>query len=432
MRHGRRHRSGVGVLLAAVLLAGLVAACGNTSSGGGKAVAGSGVTCNSPDERAGITPTSINVAGMASVTNPLNFNYGEAFDGTQAFFDMVNSQGGIYGHKLNLVEKNDVGAAADQTAVQKALTQQPVFAVAPVAALLFNGAPLLAQQCVPTFGWNINAEWASGPSLFGDKGSNLQFTAPAQSTAWLAQKLGKKKVGVLAYNITESQQCAVGQANTWKRYSNVASQAFSDDALPYPLTDVSQDVSKMKQAGVDFVVPCVDTNGVVTIAKEMQKQDFHPALVLPDGYYTQVKQTPALNGAYVETFFTPLEVANPPAGLREYTDWMNRTHGTMSEISLAGWTSADMLYTAIKAAGKNFDRSSVVAALNSMTNYTANGVLPGINWTIAHTSAWTPPCSALSQVRNGAFVPVFGQPGKPFLCFPPVTPSGPPPTPTLK
>ncbi len=430
-RRHHNHRT-VGILLAGTLLAGLAAACGNTSNTATKAVAGSGVTCQSPDERAGVTPTSINVGGMASVTNPVNYDYGEAFDGTQAFFDMVNSQGGIYGHKFNLVEKNDVGAAADQTAVQKVLSQQPVFAVAPVAALLFNGAPLLAQQCVPTFGWNINPEWASGPSLFGDKGSNLQFTAPGSATAWLAQKLGKKKAATLAYGITNSKECAAGQAATWKRYPNVATQVFSDDALPYPLTDVSQDVSKMKQAGVDFVAACVDTNAMVTIAKEMQKQDYHPVLDLFDGYYNEVKQTPALNGSYVVTFFTPLEVANPPAGLRQYTEWMNKTHGRMTELSLSGWVAGDMLYTAIKAAGKNFTRSSVVAALNSMTNYTANGILPGINWTVAHTSAWNAPCSALSQVKDGTFMPMFGQPGKPFVCFPPATPSGPLPSPTLK
>ncbi len=419
----------VATVLAAGLLAGIVAACGNTTNSA-QAKAGSGVTCQSPDERAGITPTSINVGGMASVTNPLNYNYGEAFEGTQAFFDMVNSQGGVYGHKFNLVSKNDVGAAADQSAVQKVLTQQPVFAVAPVAALLFNGAPLLAQQCVPTFGWNINAEWNSGPSLFGDKGSNLTFTAPSPPIASLAQRLGKKKVGVLAYNLGAEE--ATGVINTFKRYPEVGSVAFSDTALPYPLTDVSQDVTRMKQAGVDFVVPLVDNNGIVAIAKEMQKQNYHPVMYLSDGYYNQIKQTPALDGAYVLTFFTPLEVSNPPAGLREYTDWMNRTHGTLSEVSLAGWVAGDMLYTAIQKAGKNFDRSSVVAALNSMTDYTANGILPGINWTIAHTNKWEPPCLAFSQVVNGAFVPRFGQPGKPFLCFPPPTPSGPLPNPTLK
>jgi ABC-type branched-subunit amino acid transport system substrate-binding protein len=369
---------------------------------------------------------------MASRTNPLNYDYGEAFDGTRAYFAMINSQGGVFGRKLNLAEANDVGFDADQSQVTKLLSQQSIFAVAPVAALLFPGASLLAAQCVPTFGWNINAEWADGPSLFGDKGSNINFTSPAEGTAWLAQTLGKKRVGVLGYGITSSAQCVQGQANTWKRYPEVAQEVYSDAALPYPLTDVSADVSKMKQAGVDFVATCVDTNGMVTIAREMQKQDFHPVLTLPDGYYNQIKNDPIFNGAYVTTFFAPLETQDPPAGLAQYEDWMHRTGGRMSELSIAGWTSADMLVTGIKAAGPNFDRSSVVAALNKMTNYTANGVLPGINWTIAHTSKWSPSCSAESQVENGAFVPRFGQPGKPFVCWPIFPPPGPVQNPTIK
>jgi ABC-type branched-subunit amino acid transport system substrate-binding protein len=212
----------------------------------------------------------------------------------------------------------------------------------------------------------------------------------------------------------------------------VAKVAFTDSAVPYPVTDLSGDVSAMKRAGVDIVAACVDVNGMGAIAREMRKQNFNATMYLPDGYYDQIKTDPNFNGSYVLTFFTPLETKNPPPGLRDFLTWMKKRNAPVSEISLSGWISADMLVTGIKAAGKDFTRSKVVAALNGMTDYSANGILPPIDWTIAHTDKWNPGCAAYSVVRNGKFVPQFAKDGKPFLCFPSNLPAGQPPEPSYK
>jgi hypothetical protein len=58
----------------------------------------------------------------------------------------------------------------------------------------------------------------------------------------------------------------------------------------------------------------------------------------------------------------------------------------------------------------------VIDAINKMTNFTADGLLPGVNWTLAHQQQDT--CYAISKIANGAFKPVFGKPGKPFVCLP--------------
>lgn len=406
--------------LSALLVIAAGVACGNTTAKGGGGTgqkAGKGVTCKSNSPRQGVTDSEIRVGGLASKTNPLGFNYGQAWDGTEAYFKMINQQGGVFGRKLNLAVKEDDQVGSNAQATQRLASSDNVFAVAPVASLLFTGAKTLAQNCIPTFGWNINPEWSSGPSMFGDKGSNLGIKQPNLGAAWLTKKLNAKKVGVLAYNITESKQCATGLQNTYKQFPGLTKVAFTDSAVPYPLTDISGDVSKMKSQGVDMVIACVDVNGMATVAREMKKQNFDATLFLPDGYYPQVKSNPNFIGSYAVTFFVPFEVPNPPPGLKQYLSWMKKTNGPINEISLAGWVAADMLVTGIKKAGKNFDRSKVVAALNKMTDYTANGILPGIDWTIAHTSKWRPNCAAYSEVRKGKFVPRFGQPGKPFVCL---------------
>src|SRR5437868_1067921 len=98
-------------LAASTVLVLVAAACGNSSTGKTKATTtssgGTGTTAAGgtfpPVNEPGVTATEIRVSGVASTTNPIGGQYGTAFDGAQAYFNMINSQGGIYGRKLVLV-----------------------------------------------------------------------------------------------------------------------------------------------------------------------------------------------------------------------------------------------------------------------------------------------------------------------------------------
>jgi branched-chain amino acid transport system substrate-binding protein len=73
--------------------------------------------------------------------------------------------------------------------------------------------------------------------------------------------------------------------------------------------------------------------------------------------------------------------------------------------------------TGLRGAGPDFDRQKVIDAVNRLTDYTADGVLDGVDWTHAHTQVPKVPCMFLSEIEDGAFVPAFGKPGKPFVCI---------------
>ena len=73
--------------------------------------------------------------------------------------------------------------------------------------------------------------------------------------------------------------------------------------------------------------------------------------------------------------------------------------------------------TGLKAAGPDFTRQKVIDAINAEKNFTANGLLAGIDWSVQHQADQAQGCNVLSKIDNGKFVPSFGQPGKPFVCF---------------
>ena len=193
----------------------VAAACGNSKgSGGGGAAAGA--------ERTGVTDTEIRVGGVASTTNGLGGVYGDAFDGVQAYFDQVNAQGGVFGRQLKLVAKRDDNgqASRNKDQVRALVEQDKVFAVLPVSTITFSGAKYLADNKIPTFGWNINPEWNLGPNLFGEKGSNLCFDCPNAWSSYLAKQNGFTNFGILTYTAVQSQDCAkgweaLGAADRW-------------------------------------------------------------------------------------------------------------------------------------------------------------------------------------------------------------------------
>jgi branched-chain amino acid transport system substrate-binding protein len=376
-------------------------------------------------EQPGVSDHEIRVGGVVSKTNPLGGDYASAFDGVKAYFDMVNASKdkGIYGRKLRLTSQRDDGIAMNRQEVQALLSEDDVFAALPIAVLLFSGADLLAQAGVPTFGWNINAEWGSEqapgpPNLFGEKGSYLCFTCPGQPVPWLAKQVKAKKIGVLAYQSPQSADCAKGVQASFGKYPS-ADIAFFDTSLSFGVSDLSTDVSRMKGEHVDLVVTCMDTNGTLTLAKEMKKQGLDVPQYLSNVYnHDFVEQNaPFFEGSYTATFFTPFEVRPRPVGLKQFLRWTKRGSLAQNENSLAGWMNADLFYRGLQAAGPDFTRQKVVDAINSMTDYTAGGLVAGIDWTTAHRQDPPQGCVVVSKIEHGRFVPTFGEPGKPFRCL---------------
>jgi branched-chain amino acid transport system substrate-binding protein len=390
-------------------------------------IPGAGAQQNPPVNQPGVTSSEIRVGGVATVTgDPTGQGQktAAAFDGVNAYFDYINTtQGGVYGRKLVLTSKRDDALANNRSEVQGLLSQDNVFAVAPVAVQLFSGADLLAQSGTPTFGWNINGEWGSEhnpspPNLFGEVGSFTCYTCAQPSpNVWLAKKLGLKRVGILAFNVPQSQDACKGDVASFAKFPT-AKVVFQDTSLTFGNPDYSAQVAQMVQQKVDYVVSCIDGNGVVSLSQEMKKQGLNAVQLLPNGYNAPYAQKNAqfLNGNYVFTVFAPFETKPQPPGLALFEKWLKKSGGAQNENSVYGWLNADLLVAGLKAAGPNFTQKKVVDAINSLKTYNGGGLVPNIDWTTAHKQQ--PSCYAISKIVNGGYKPVFGQPGKPFLCFP--------------
>ncbi len=373
---------------------------------------------NVPVDAPGVDDDTIRVGGVASTTNPIGGKEGESFDGVHAYFDYINSEGGIYGRDLELVAEEDDNTGFENTQDIQSLLTQDLFAVLPIATLDFSGAQLLVDAGMPGFGWNINEEYALGDNLFGMRGY-LCFTCATPTMPWLAQETGATTIAILAYDVPQSASCAEGAQTSVETFSSTGEVGFVDATLPYGIPDLSAQVRDMKAAGVDFVYACMDFNGATTLQQEMRRQEMDAIQYMPNAYdYDFLAENGALfEGSYVLTQFVPFEAEDPPEALDTYLEWIEQTGGTVGELSLSGWISADMFVTGLRAAGPEFSQQGVIDGLNQLTDYNAEGIIPSLDWTAEHFDDAGRSCAAISIIEDGEFVPQFGEPGEPFICF---------------
>jgi branched-chain amino acid transport system substrate-binding protein len=443
----RRSRAlGAPALVALVLVLGFASsACSNagqdttssTTSGAVGATAttfaGDDFTKNVPVKAPGVTATEIHVGSITSKTNPLGADNGKLNDGIKAYFDVVNAKGGVWGRTLKLTSERDDKTGNNLSETEAMLGQDNVYAVFE-AVELFTGAKKLAAAGVPTFGWNINAEW-NGPQNFFPNVRPIcwstQCSAIGRALPWILRRRGAHRVALIGYNVPQSANSVTSDANEIKKFASEidAQVAYQDTSLSFGQTDYSAQVAQMKAKGVDFLATSLDFNGDYAIAKEMQRQGildkvtfFHPNMY-DRGF---VKKNAALfeNGIVLVGILAAEHKPAPPA-LQEYLEYASAHDLAITELTEQGWIAARQFVAALEAAGPDFTRANLVNAWNQQTWYSNDGLVPPIDWTKEHPEPNANvathsqfECQNFVRIHNGEFVGVYdGGGAKPWLCF---------------
>jgi ABC-type branched-subunit amino acid transport system substrate-binding protein len=437
-----RLRKRFAVLVAAFAIA--ATACTNASSDDAAAPTdtgpqtattyqGSDFTINQPVDAKGVTDTEIRVGSITSKTSPVGGDYFLLNDGIEAYFDVVNSQGGVWGRQLKLTSKRDDVTVNNLNETQALLAQDNVYAVFE-AAPLFTGAKLLAKAGIPTFGWNINAEWAGPPNFFPNIAPicfGKTCSSMGKALPWIIQAEGKHRVAVIGYDVPQSSDAMTSGAREIEKFSQEidAEVVYQDTSLQFGQTDYSPQVAEMKAKNVDFLATALDFNGDYALAQEMQRQGildkvtfFHPNLYNPEFV---AKNAKVLNGGIVLTPVLAVEHEPVPPALQEYLDYAAEHDMTVTEMTEEGWIAARQFVDALRAAGPDFTWENLVGAWNQQKAYTNGGMVPPIDWTRQHNDPTKSvanraelQCVNFLRIQDGKFVGIYNEGGaKPWVCF---------------
>ncbi len=432
-------------LAAAVVVAVLAVGCSNSSdksegdtttpTGGSSntptTYQGTDFSINQPVDAQGVTDSEIKVASVSAKTSVLGGQEGDLNIGLEAYLDNLNAQGGIWGRKVNLASQRDDTQVNNLNTVQAMLAQDKPYA-AFIATDLFTGAKLLAQEGIPTFGWNINAEWA-GPKNFFPNVAPICFEGCPllpHMLPTLVKSENKHKVAVIGYNVPQAAGCVNGAKDTMAAFGKDvdASVVFTDASAAFGNTDWSAQVAQMKEKGADFLVTCVDFNADYAIAKEMARQDIRDKVVFYHAnLYNQefvAQNADSFEGDLVLAQITAVEQEPQTAAIKEYMDYMESHDLKISEMTMQGWIAGTQFVDALKAAGPDFTWDNLINAWNTQTFYTADGWVPPIDWTKQHTDPGEGDefrsdfeCANFLKIKSGKFVPYLAETGKPWVCF---------------
>jgi ABC-type branched-subunit amino acid transport system substrate-binding protein len=393
------------------------------------AVATSGSAGAQTSTAPGVTSNSITVGTISTQTGTLASNFAALIHGEKAYFEYVNNTlHGVNGRMINYKYALDDGGnpTTFNQLANTLINQDHVFAVTGVATAFFT-PNLFVESQIPTYGYNVTGNWAPQPNLFAAGGSVQYYPAGAPQFAFVARKTtSKPSIALIAYGIAASaDSCQATQASLTAAGYNVS---YVDLKVNYPGTTVATDVQRMKQAGSNFVVSCMDVQGNVNMARAIKQYGVKMTQLWLDGndQSTLDQNQSLMQGVYFYVAHVPFTAPTSLyPGLKVYLTQMKKYEPkyTYDEVAIQGWESAALFVQGVKMAGNNLTQANVINADNSLTAFTAGGLIAPVNWKNAGHVGHAPPyCGAVIKVSGDKYVPTLNTGKNVFNCFESINP----------
>jgi ABC-type branched-subunit amino acid transport system substrate-binding protein len=415
----RRCRNVAAVLVALTLVA---AACGSSKKSSTSPTTGSGSTpatsgAVTPASGPGITSTTITAGVIADLSGPVPGLFQGGVNGVDAYFQYINSQGGVDGRKLDMkLEDSGLTCAGAQNGATALAT----------ASFAIVGSWANFDNCqVPVFkanpdliqvGYPLTNDFRVLPTVFTPRPSPAGFyTGPF---IYLHQQYPNATKGASLYSGT-----AAGEVNWNYQKAALASagiNAVYARGIQPTETDFTSDIVRMKSEGVNFILEDdVDVRTIARMLNEAQQQNFHPtvfdAAVGYDNNLLKLVNPGAAEGMLFDepfSLFLGQDSSVPEVNL--FLQWLKKTHpdSPIDLFAMYSWASAALYVDALKAAGPNLTRASLLTALKGIHSFTDNGMVaqsdPG--------SGGPPTCWLIGEVKNNNFQRLTPSSG--FTCDP--------------
>ncbi len=369
-----------------------------------------------------VARSPISVGLITSLSGPAEPQFVGNLQGAQARIDLQNAEGGVNGHKINLISADDqTSFQGASTAMSELVNLRRVFAVIDLSDFTASAYKIAQQAGVPVVGFPSDGpEWGQRPNtnMISTSG-NVPPTGIGGIVNTLypnvAKLLGAKNMAVLAL---AGEAASIEGAQSFIKAAKVdgLKVGYTNFTIPIGTVDVTSLVLSMKQAGVDGFDSglLVNTNfAILTAAHQAGLKLVAP--VMPTGYGQQLLDQPSAIQAAQGAVFTVLQrpVNEPNAATRqEQAAFAKYEHFTgVPEIGWTeGWISADLLIQALKHAGPDPTQASFLRAAHNLKGYDAEGLLP-YPIDLSLKDFGKPPakeCSYFERLEGAKFVPLNG------------------------
>jgi branched-chain amino acid transport system substrate-binding protein len=418
---------------AAVTLCCLAAACSssskststpttaNTGSSGSTSAttsSGAGNTASAP----GITPTTINIGLITSISGNASSTFSDSAIGAKAVLDSINSQGGINGRKLTLVTADDQSSPQGNLTASQSLVNKGVYGVIDYTPYAFGGYKFLQQQGIPVTGGAFDGpEWGEQPNTnMFSYGGGVDPHYPATTVyGQFFKSVGATSVAGLAYGVSPSSIASIKDLKESLESQGIK-MGYENLSVPFGGVDFTTYALAMKSTGVDGATcSCVQSSNIaMAVAAKQANVPLKGALMFSGAdasLFASPTAVAAAQGTYWPTTIVPIDLSNPAtnafiANLKSHDPAYK---GGYPSYGLTGsYLSAELMAEGLTVAGQNPTRQTFISNLSQVSSWDANGLLPAKVGFDHFGKLGATACTYVTQVKGNQFVTINN--GKPF------------------
>jgi len=404
------------LLVALVATAALMAvACGDKEEAGETPAAAEPAGAATPAAKVpGVTDTEILLGSHFALSQSPAAAYAVIMDGMRAYFDYVNSKGGVYGRKIKLLVGDDHYNPADTVEVVRKLVEQDG---------IFAMIGCLGESTHTTI-WRYLEEQGI-PDLFQSSGI-IKWTDPVAKTRfggnpdyhtegkmlgqYIAQHYNGKKLGLLVQN---DEFGVDGEAGIRMGLEGSDVQIVARETYEGMGSDVTAQTQRLKNANPDVVaayaIP-LQAAGMVKVAREVLNWDvpFVITGVNSSEVFAQLAGPENAEGMVSVVFGKQVYQTDDPGVQLHLQIMKDFGQGVPpANYTLYGQAMAEIMVKGLENAGPDLTREALVDGLESIRDWCCTACMVPVN--MSPTDHRPMEMEFYIRMENGKWIP-FGDP----------------------
>ncbi len=393
----------------ALMLAGACSSSSSGGGGGGGASTSAGAQSTVPSQDSGAPApagAAIKLGTICSCSGVQSASLALAQDGADSWAKAVSAAGGINGHPVQLIMKDDAGNPSTALQAVKALVEQDkVMAIVGANSLQDESwASYVASKGVPVVGGLPDLPFSSNPDFFTE-GSSVAVLTVGQMQ--LMKKQGKSKFGLLY--CAESPVCAQLEGLAKAAASVVGGISVTAGKVAATSPTYTSQCLAMKSAGVDGLDVANNSATILRVLGDCKKLGYSPLNVAQSNVIANgwLKDSNTENSA-ISSSSVNYQDSSVPA-VKEFLDALGKYHsGDLTSDQFTppvffSWIGGKLFQAAATKAslGPTSTPADVKKALYALKDETLGGVVPPLNFEAGKPGF--PTCYFSMSVENGKY-----------------------------
>ena len=375
-------------------------AVASASSGGGQgAAAASG------------TPVTFGV--MCSCSGPFGADLQPAESVVQAWQKSVNASGGLNGHPVQLIEKDNGSVPGTALTDAQALISAKVDAIIDLDILDEIWEKAASAAKIPVVGGNFSSpSYYQDPNWYPSGQTNDSIT---YSVAVTAKKAGATNLA--DFYCAESAQCQESVPLIKAAGQSVGVPVVYNSSIAATAPNYTAQCVAAKQAGVTAIFIGDSLSVIARVASDCATQGYDPIYVTEGtGFTNQALTSPGLKDKLWSSypilpyFSGASAVTSMNAVLDKYYPGLRENTDTWSEVAVQAWTAGLLVAQAIKNSGVTASEAVTPAMITQGMNMVSNQTLDGFSPPLSFTAGKAHPvdCWYTGRVQAGKASQVGG------------------------